>query len=289
MNATTPAPETPPLVLVTGGTGKTGRRIIERLTDRGIAVRSGSRTVTPAFDWNDASTWPAVLDGVTSAYIAYSPDLAMTGAVETIREFCSTATTSGVQQFVLLAGRGEEEAIAAEEVVQASGARWTVVRASWFAQNFSEDYLYEPVLAGEIALPAADVAEPFVDVDDIADVAVAALTDERHDSRTYDVTGPRLLTFAEAASEISASAGRTVVYIDVSPADYVAGAISQGVPKHLAEALAALFQQVLDGRNASLGHGVQEALGRPPRDFADYASAVAAAGAWDPSAVEAAS
>ena len=271
-----------PLVLVTGGTGKTGRRIIQRLTARGLAVRCGSRSATPAFDWNDASTWSAALADVTSVYIAYSPDITMPGAVDIVREFCDAATAAGVEQLVLLAGRGEEEAEASESIVRASGARWTIVRASWFAQNFSEDFLYDSVLAGEILLPAGDHGEPFVDVDDIADVAVAAIADGGHDARTYDVTGPRLLTFAEAARELSAATGRQITYSDVAPADYLQAAIEQGVPEPLAQALTALFPRVLDGRNAHLGNGVREALGRPPRDFTDYARTVAADGTWAP-------
>src|SRR6187551_1634653 len=130
-----------PLILLTGGTGTTGRRIADRLRARHVAVRIASRSGTPPFDWDRPETWPAILDGATSAYIAYSPDIAMPGAVDTIDRFCRTAVDAGVGQFVLLSGRGEEEAVAAEHVVRASGARSTIVRASWFAQNFSEGML----------------------------------------------------------------------------------------------------------------------------------------------------
>jgi uncharacterized protein YbjT (DUF2867 family) len=287
----TTQPPTRPLVLVTGATGKTGRRVLERLARHGVAVRSGSRSANPPFDWDRPETWPAVLDRVTSVYVAYSPDLAFPGAVDAVRAFTSVAMRQGVQQFVLLAGRGEPEAEAAEAVVRESGARWTIVRASWFAQNFSEGHLYEPVLRGEIALPAGEVAEPFVDVDDIADVAVAALLDPdgdgRHDGRTYDVTGPRLMTFVEVAAEIAAATGRPVEYHAVSPESYLAAAIEAGVPAPFAEALTGLFVEVLDGRNTYVGHGVVEALGRPARDFSDYARAVAATGAWDAAHLEA--
>ncbi len=268
------------LILLTGGTGTTGRRIADRLRRLDVPIRIASRTGTPAFDWDRPDTWPAVVDGATSAYLAYSPDLTVPGAVETIDGFCRFAVDAGVEQFVLLAGRGEAEAEAAEQVVRTSGARWTIVRASWFDQNFSEGMLYEATLGGTIALPAGDVREPFVDVDDIADVAVAALLDSRHDGRTYDVTGPDLLTFAEAADELAAAIGRPVTYLDVTPAEFTAGAIADGVPDHLAVALATMFGQVLDGRNAHLGRGVEEALGRPPHDFGTFARRAAADGAW---------
>jgi uncharacterized protein YbjT (DUF2867 family) len=268
------------LILLTGGTGTTGRRIADRLRARNLTVRCASRAGVPPFDWDRPDTWSATLDGVASAYLAYSPDLTMPGAVDTIDRFCAAARASGVEQLVLLAGRGEKEAEAAEDVVRRSGARWTIVRASWFDQNFSEGMLLRAVLAGTIALPAGTVREPFVDVEDIADVAVAALVEQRHDGRTYDVTGPRLMTFAEAAAELAAASGRPVAYLDLPAGDFVAGAIGDGIAAPVAHALAGMFESVLDGRNAHLGQGVHEALGRPPRDFRTFAVRASTEGAW---------
>jgi uncharacterized protein YbjT (DUF2867 family) len=182
---------------------------------------------------------------------------------------------------VLLSGRGEEEAEVSERAVQESGAEWTIVRASWFSQNFSEHFLLEPVLSGVIALPAGEVAEPFVDADDVADVAVAALTEAGHDGQIYEVTGPRLLTFADAADEIAKATGRHIEYQSVTPAEYVAAAVDYGVPAEEVEPLAELFSRVLDGRNANLADGVTRALGREPRDFADYARDAAATRVWN--------
>jgi uncharacterized protein YbjT (DUF2867 family) len=269
------------LTLVLGGNGKTGRRIVERLTTLGVPVRVGSRSGNPPFDWNDPDTWADVVDGVSAAYIAYTPDLIVPGAVEAVRAFSEVAVKSGVTRLVLLSGRGEEEAMAAEEVVQQSGAEWTIVRCSWFNQNFSEDYLLEPVLEGAIALPGGLSAEPFVDAEDIADVATAALTDGRHSGQVYELTGPRLLTFADAAGEISRATGREIEYVPVSTEEYVDGAKADGLPAEIVDVLANLFTRVLDGRNASLADGVQRALGRPPRDFADFAADVARTGAWN--------
>src|SRR5215212_10696942 len=163
-------------VLVLGGTGKTGRRVVKRLEARGLPVRVGSRSGEPPFDWEERSTWAPVLEGVGSAYISHYPDLAVPGAPDTVGSFAELAVRSGVRRLVLLAGRGEPEAEAAEDAVRASGADLTIVRSTWFAQNFSEDYLVDGVRSGEVALPARDVPEPFVDAEDIADVAVAALT-----------------------------------------------------------------------------------------------------------------
>jgi uncharacterized protein YbjT (DUF2867 family) len=270
-----------PTTLVLGGTGKTGRRIVERLAALGHPVRTGSRNADPPFDWEDPATWPAAVRGVRSVYISYYPDLAVPGAAGTVRSFTEVAVQAGVGRLVLLSGRGEEGAELGERAVQGSGVDWTILRSSWFSQNFSEDYLREPVLDGVVALPVAGMTEPFVDADDIADVAVAALTESGHAGRLYELTGPRLMTFADAVDEIAAAAGRDVRFLSVPIDEYAAVLIDHGVPAEVIALLTYLFTEVLDGRNASLADGVQRALGREPRDFRDYARAAAAAGSWD--------
>jgi uncharacterized protein YbjT (DUF2867 family) len=273
-------------ILVLGGTGKTGRRVVERLTARAVPTRVGSRSAQPPFDWHDQATWAPSLQGVGAVYITYYPDLAMPGAPEAVRAFTDVAIDRGVRRHVLLSGRGEEEAQRAERLVQESGADWTIVRCAWFMQNFSEDYLVEPVRSGEVALPGGDKAEPFVDVDDIAEVAVAALTDDRHIGELYELTGPRLLTFGEAVAEIAKATGRHISYVPVSVEEYAAGAAQHHVPAELVDFFTYLFGEVL-GNNAYLTDGVRRALGRGPRDFADYAQATAATGVWDASAAAA--
>jgi uncharacterized protein YbjT (DUF2867 family) len=269
-------------ILVLGAHGKTGRRIVERLRARDLPVRLGSRSAHPPFDWEDPGTWRPALEGAGAAYVSYFPDLAAPGAPEAVGALAAVALDAGVERLVLLSGRGEEEAQRSEETLRRSGAAWTVVRASWFNQNFSEAHFREPLLAGELALPAGDVGEPFVDAGDIADVAVAALTEDGQQGEVYEVTGPRLLTFAQAIDEIASASGRVLRYTPIGLDDF-AGALGQeGVPEAEAALLRYLFGEVLDGRNAHVTDGVQRALGRPPRDFADYARAAAASGAWDP-------
>jgi uncharacterized protein YbjT (DUF2867 family) len=265
-------------ILVLGASGKTGRRIVSRLRERSLPVRLGSR---PLFDWTDPSTWHAALSGASAAYVSYYPDVAAPGAPETIEELVDVALTAGVERLVLLSGRGEEEAQRAEEALQRSGAAWTIVRSSWFSQNFSEAHFREPLLAGELALPVGDVGEPFVDADDIADIAVAALTEDGHVGELYEVTGPRLLTFAEAVAEIARATGRELRYTPIPIDDFAAELTAAGVPADEVTLLSYLFTEVLDGRNASVTDGVHRALGRPPRDFAAFARDAAAAGAWD--------
>ncbi|MCP2341732.1 NAD(P)H-binding protein [Actinomadura rupiterrae] len=268
------------LTLVLNGTGKTGRRVAERLTGRGVPVRIGSRSAETPFDWTDASTWPAVLAGVRAVYVAYAPDLAVPGAPEAITAFCEAAVGAGVERLVLLSGRGEKEAEVCEDIVRAAGADWTIVRASWFFQNFTETDFAGYVAAGHLALPVGEVPEPFVDADDIADVAVAALTEDGHAGRLYEVTGPRALTFAEAMGEISELTGREVGFSTLEAADFTAALEAEGMPAEEVAFLAYLFTTLFDGRNERPADGVRQALGREPRDFRDFVREAAASGAW---------
>jgi len=256
--------------LVLGANGKTGRRVADRLTARGEPVRRGTRAGALPFDWEEPATWAPVLAGVDAVYVSYFPDLAVPGAVDAVRELTGLAERAGVSRLVLLSGRGEAEAQAAEDVVRAGGIEWTVVRCAWFNQNFSEGYLLDPLLAGDVVLPAGDVAEPFLDVDDIADVAVAALTGPGHGGRTYEMTGPRLLTFADAVAEVAEVTGRPLTYQATDLGAYVEAATAHGVPSEVVGLLGYLFGEVLDGRNAWVGDGVEQALDRPAKDFRDF-------------------
>lgn len=266
-------------VLVLGGTGKTGRRVATRLRDRGLSVRIGSRSSEIPFDWEDPSTWGAALNGMRAVYISYYPDLAAPGAPEAVRSLADAALDRGVRRLVLLSGRGEVEAQRAEQAVFDSGADVTVVRCGWFMQNFSEDFLRDAVLSGEIVLPGGDALEPWVDADDIADVAVAALTEDSHVGELYELTGPQLLTMTDVAAELGRATGSDVHYIPVSVEDYATAAADQGVPEELVGHLTYLFSEVF-GHNAYTADGVQRALGRPARDFATFARDAAGAGAW---------
>jgi uncharacterized protein YbjT (DUF2867 family) len=272
--------DTQPATLVLGATGKTGRRVVERLRARGLPVRAGSRSGGPPFHWEDRSTWAPALQGAASAYVSYFPDLAVPGAPEAVGAFVEQALQSGTRRLVLLSGRGEEEAQRAERVLQDSGADWTIVRCSWFSQNFSESYILDSILAGEVALPAPDTPEPFVDAGDIADVAVMALTEDGHVGRLYELTGPRMLTFEQAVAEIAEASGRPIRFVRVSMEEFAAGMAEQDVPDDVAWLLRYLFTEVLDGRNAHLTDGVQQALGREPVDFRDYAQRTATTGIW---------
>ena len=264
-------------ILLIGGTGKTGRRVADRLARRDLDIRVASRTSATRFDWHDRSTWEPALTGVRAAYLTFHPDLALPGAAATIGAFAELAASRGVAQLVLLSGRGEELAAEAEQRVRDAGTGWTIVACSWFAQNFSEDFLLDGVLAGDIALPAGDTVEPFVDAEDIADVVTAALTDPRHRGARYELTGPRALGFADVAAELSRATGRGIRYTPVTTERYAAMLRDAGLPVEFAD----MFGGILDGRNARPTDGVRQALGREPRDFTAYASRTAATGVWN--------
>ena len=245
-----------------------------------MPVRIGARTAAPAFDWNDTATWRKVLNGVQNVFISYAPDIAVPGAPQAVAEFTQQAAAQGVARVVLLSGRGEPEAVAAERLVQDGPLPWTILRCSRFAQNFSEDFLLDPVLGGEVTLPVDGVAEPFVDCDDIAEVATEALLDDRH-------AGSALRARRAAAADIRrcdprdrarARNGRSG-----SPPSRSRSS-PPGLPRPDSPgtrcSVSYLFATVLDGRNSSLTSGVEQALGRPPRDFADYARETAKTGIW---------
>jgi uncharacterized protein YbjT (DUF2867 family) len=272
-------PNTPP-VLIIGSTGKSGRRVDALLQWRGIVTRPVSRSTPLSFDWSRPDGWARALDGVAKAYVALQPDLAMEGAAAAIAELSHLARKYGLERLVLLSARRDPGAHLAEAVLQESGVPWTSVRASWFNQNFSEGFLLDCVLAGEIALPSGAIREPFVDVDDIAEVVVAALTDERHVNRRYEITGPRELTIAEAAAEISAGIGRPVRFTQISPDDFVIS-LRAYAPEPAVQRMHKQFTAALDSRSTAVTQDIYETLGRPARNFSNYVRRAAASGVWN--------
>ncbi|MDJ0700980.1 MAG: NmrA family transcriptional regulator [Woeseiaceae bacterium] len=271
--------QTKPL-FVTGATGKTGSRIAARLEDQGYTVRRGSRNGAPPFDWNDESSWDACLAGSGSVYINYAPDTRVAAATDTISMFVDTARRHGVRRLVFLTGRGETEAQDCERIVLESGIESTIVRSAWFNQNFSEGAFLDMVLKGTLALPSGNVGEPFVDLDDLAEVAAAALVQDGHAGEIYEVTGPRLLTFGDVAVELARASGRNIAYREISREAFVAGVAESGAPEEFVHAMDYLFSVVMDGRNSYLSNGVERALGRRPKDFSNFAREVAATGLW---------
>jgi uncharacterized protein YbjT (DUF2867 family) len=271
MNATT---------LVIGGTGTTGRRVAAGLREQGVAVRVGGRRAFVPFEWTDPATWDRALDGVGAVYVVPLDGATLTGPL------VERAVRHGVERVVLLSARGIDapEFAAAdaplarthlfgERAVRESGVTWTILRPTWFAQNFSEGFFRDAVRAAEIRLPAGEGAAAFVDAGDIAAVAVAALTGDGHGGQVYELSGPRPLTMAEAAAEIGAATGRDVRYVPVEPDAFVAELVTAGWPPADAADHAAAVAALRDGLDAPVSDGVRRALGRQPRSFAEFVAA----------------
>ncbi|MGH3331723.1 MAG: NmrA family transcriptional regulator [Nocardioidaceae bacterium] len=268
-------------VLVIGSTGKTGRRVAARLEARGIPVRAVSRSTPVRFDWEDESTWPSALEGAAAAYVTYQPDLALPSAAQQVSRLAGLAAEAGVDRAVLLSGRGEAGALAGEQAMLHALPHSTVVRCSWFFQNFTEGAFRDSVLDGVIALPVSpNIGEPFLDANDIADIAVLALTEQGHAGRVHELTGPQPLTFPQVADALTAAVGWPVQFVEVSVPEFVDGAVQVGMPEPEARMLASLFAEVLDGRNTATTSNVSRLLGRPARDFSSFTRAAARAGAW---------
>jgi uncharacterized protein YbjT (DUF2867 family) len=269
-------------ILITGGTGKTGRRVIERLRHLGVNnIRIGSRRETPSFDWDDPATWEDAVSGVDTVYIAFQPDLAVPTAPSVIGAFTSVASRHGVRKMVLLSGRGELEAQKCEEIVKTSASSWTIVRASWFNQNFSEGFFLDSVLAGHVALPKVTSPEPFTDVDDIADVVVRCLIDDKHHGKTFDLTGPELLTFEQAVAEIVKATGKDIAFEPMTMDGYEQMMRSYNVSADEMWLIRYLFTEIFDGRNASVTDDVEKVLGRKAKTFSQYAFDAVKVGVWN--------
>ena len=270
-------------ILVVGATGKTGSRVVTKLEEAGMPVRRGSRNSDIPFDWETPETWAPALRGMSKAYVTYFPDLAFPGAVEQLEAFTKIAAASGLEHIVLLSGRGEHHARLGEDVVRNSGIPFTIVRSAWFAQNFSEGYLRDPILAGILPMPGGSIAEPIIDIDDIADVVFTALTQDGHSGELYEVTGPRLMTFADMAAALSAATGRPIQHVPITFEDFHANVAASG-GEFVADVFTGIARETLDGRNAMVTDGVERALGRKPRDFTEFAATAAAWGVWNTAA-----
>lgn len=261
-------------ILIIGGTGKTGRRIVTGLEALGKPVRVASRQSATPFEWQDRSTWPAVLAGVRTVFINYIPDLAVKGAAEDMQAFSQQCKASGVERVVLLSGRGEPRTEPSEAAIK--DFRWTVLRCSWFDQNFDEGFFAEPLQHGVLALPVADIPEPFIDVEDIAAVAVKCLTEDGHEGKVYELTGPRAITFTQAVAIMATAAGRELQFTRISMPAFQAQAKEIGIPEPVIELMEYLFGEVLDGRNTPVTDDVSRILGRPAITFETYAKRAAA-------------
>ncbi|CAL9583322.1 NAD(P)H azoreductase [Actinosynnema sp. ALI-1.44] len=260
--------------LVLGATGKTGRRVAAAL---GSAARPASRSSALRFDWSDSSTWAPALAGVSAVYLVPPANNLDSAEVEA---FVPVAVAAGVRRIVLLSARGIDPADRREAAVRESTVDWTILRPAWFQQNFSEDFLFPMVRAGEVTLPMGAGGNPFIDARDIADVAVAALTSDAHAGRVYELSGPEAISFPDAVALVAEASGREVKAVDVPEEPFTGALVEAGFSPEYATVLTASLAAIRDGHDAHLSTGVQDALGREPRRFEDYVKATAASGVW---------
>jgi uncharacterized protein YbjT (DUF2867 family) len=269
-------------ILVIGGTGKTGRRVVEQLKLKGIEPRIGSRNALPNFDWDHKETWVNALKGMERIYVTYYPDLAVPGAKKAIESFTYLAKEVGVKKMVLLSGKGETEAEACENIVINSGIDFNIVRASWFNQNWSESFFLDPILSGEVALPMADVLIPFVDVNDIAEVAAKVLIDDTYNGEIIEVTGPELITFRDIVHIIAKTSNRKLSFYDITLEQYIDGMKQMQIPDDVVWLIEYLFSHVLTNpKNQLIVRDVERVLGRKAKPFLKYAQDTAKTGIWN--------
>ncbi|MBO0342571.1 MAG: NAD(P)H-binding protein [Allomuricauda sp.] len=268
--------------LIIGGTGKTGRKVVESLEFLNQNVRIGSRSSEPAFDWSNEDTWENALEGVDKMYITYQPDLAVPRALQSIEQLIRLAKKRNLKKVVLLSGKGEREAELCEQVVIHSGLDYTIVRASWFSQNFSESFFLEPIQQGFVALPQAEVQVPYVDTGDIADVVVEALLHDEHNGNIYQLTGPTTLSFKEAIAEIANATNRDIAFAPISIEEYVVAMKEHDVPADFVWLIEYLFTEVLGNPMVSeTTNDIEKVLKRKPKSFLEYVKETAKTSVWD--------
>lgn len=259
-------------VLVIGASGKTGSRVIDRLKDilPETKIKAASRHSQVKFDWQVRETWFPALRGISHIYLTYYPDLAIPASVDDIQAFCDLAIKRNVKHITMLSGRGEPAAQQCEDILMSSGLNWNVVRASWFNQNFSDGFFKAFIEAGTIALPVEHVTEPFVDLDDVADVVAKTIVDASLQNQLIEVTGPELLSFKDISESFSALLGRDVHFQTVTQIEFDTMMREAHAPEDVIQLLGFLFTEVLDGRNQYLADGIQRVLGRPAKNFSAY-------------------
>ncbi|WP_299251701.1 NmrA family NAD(P)-binding protein [uncultured Aquimarina sp.] len=274
-------------ILVIGGNGKTGRRVAENLTQLGHNVRVVGRKTNPAFDWENTDTYDTALKDMDRAYIVYYPDLAVPGSRDAISTLTKKALQAGLEKVVLLSGKGETEAEACEEIVANSGLNYTLVRASWFNQNFSEGAFLEFILNGIVALPMPNAEIPFVDVNDIADVVSKVILDDTYNGQTITVTGPQKRTFKEVVEIMAETIDKHIQFVPISIDEFKEGMRKAGLPDSYVWLFGYLFKEVLGNpENQEVSDDVAKVLGRPAIDFETFARETAASGIWNQKVTE---
>lgn len=284
-------------ILVTGPTGKVGRRLIPRLWRRGLSVRAAGPTplagrpnLDPVhFEWSDARTYDAARQGVDAMFLVpgHTPQREH---ADRIRTLLDGAVAAGVEHVVLLSVYGvgqappENPIRGIELAVESSGVPFTILRSGAMMQNFSDGLRWRPALADgirerdEIVSPGGNGVVSYVSADDIASMACVALTEDGHAGKAYSPLGPEALTLTQVAKLISWAVGRPIKYVETDRTPIREALLSAGAPFETAEHNSQLYVQAFSsGFFGALNDDVQRVTGRLPTSFAEFAAGAATA------------
>lgn len=267
-----------------GASGQTGRRIAAGLQARGAGVRTATRSAELAgstdhvrFDWSDAATHAAALQGIDAAYLLAPESVADPAPL--MLPFIERALAAGVRRLVLLGSSAipdEGPGLGAvARALRAQAPEWAVLQPSWFMQNFfNRGHLHGASLwrDGEVMTATGRGRVGFVDADDIAAVAVHALLDERAYNQGLVLTGPEALSYDDVCAILSRAAGRRFVHRPVSEAEAQRQLVASGIPERYAALLVALDVAIRDGAEDRVTDTVLRVTGRAPRSFAALAA-----------------
>ena len=263
--------------LITGGTGKTGRRIVPRLVEKGahfiVASRSGRMVDgynSVRFDWTDKSTFEAALNQVTAIYLLAPTDT--TDSLGAMQPFLDRALDSGVKRFVLLSASSISKdgpmMGAVHAYLETHATEWTVLRPTWFMQNFSEQQ-HMPTIRDEGCIYSAtgEGRVAFIDAEDIANVAVEALTRRVSFNCDLILTGPEAISYDTVAETISQNIGRSVTHVILSEAELAERYMKLGMDEEYARTLSAMDTAIASGSEDRMTDEVVNAIGREPHTF----------------------
>jgi len=264
-------------ILVTGGTGKTGSRVVEQLKRKGVSPRVGTRSPKgeneARFDWKDPSTFAGAFEGVGAVYLVAPTDTV--DSLGAMRPGLEAALASGVTRFVLLSASSLEEAGpmmgAVHAWLRANAPEWAVLRPTWFMQNFSEQQ-HRDTIRGESAIYTAtdDGRIGFIDANDIAASATAILTAPSVDNTDYILTGPEATSYDVVAETLSNQLGRQVTHHRMTVDELAERHQKLGLPEEYAKTLAAMDGAIAGGSENRVTDYVLQLTGRAPTSLTEF-------------------